>query len=495
MSTFSMPWISLTIAMTAIAGALIGRGSSPDSARRSAGIVAGSATLIGLVAAAWMYGTGAAERWSDPIVFAWIGEARPIFALDALNAALLPFSAVVVLAVIIAAPRAQCSPERVGAALLQLAASWALFCAFDLGVMAIAWILGLLPALPSGRGAPALRSTRRVYLVYLLGSAALLTLGLLLVVVAAARADMVAPASLPDLEAFGVERLHPWGALPLILVAIVIRKGAFPFHSWIPALSQQLGPTPLALLNAPQAGAFVLIRVAIPLFPGAMVETLPIVGRVALVAALYGAVLGLAARDLRRAFGWLVVSQSSLVLVGLECLDVDGIAGAMTLWISIGLALTGFALAIAAVEARRGPSSLDRLGGLDARAPWLGAAFVVLGLASVGLPGTLGFVAEDLLVHGVLESYPGIGVAIVLATAANGYNVLRIYARTFHGPSRAAAAVADVLPRERVALAGLAALLLLFGLVPGPVVATRGGVAQRLAERLAEAAARGDAGR
>lgn len=487
MSQLSMPWLSVAIASTVIAGVAVARAPAPDRARRAASVVAGLMALVGLALAAWVYGTGGVERWSDPLAIGWIGVARPLFAVDALNAALLPFSAVVVLAVLVGSPRAQLTPERAGAALFQLAASWALFCALDLGVMAAAWVLGLFPALPPRNGAAATKSTRRIYLAYLFGSAVLLSAAVVAIVVAAARAGVASPASLLDLETAGIERLQPLGALPLLLVAIVVRKGAFPFQSWIPALSEQLGPTSLTLLNAPQVGAFVLVRVAIPLFPSAMGDALPIVGRVALLAALYGAVLGLAARDLRRAFGWLAVSQSALVLVGLECVDVDGIAGGLTLWISEGLALTGFAIAIAAVEARRGRRTFEDLGGLGIRAPWLGAAFVVLGLSAVGLPGTLGFVAEDLLVHGVLESFPGVGVAIVLATAANGFLVLRAYARTFYGPARSGAVVPDAMPRERLALAGLAVLLFLFGLVPRPLIATRAAVAERLAATLTHA--------
>jgi NADH:ubiquinone oxidoreductase subunit 4 (subunit M) len=488
MSTFAMPWLSAAIACTVIAGAAVARAPAPDRARGAASVVAGLMALLGLVAAAWVYGTGGSDRWADPLAIGWIGEARPLFALDALNAALLPFSAVLVLAVLLGSPREHLTPERAGAALFQLAASWALFCALDLGVMAAAWVLGLFPALPARSEGGSTRTTRRIYLAYLFGSAALLSAAIVAIVVVAAQAGIEAPASLVDLESAGIERLQPFAALPLLLVAIVVRKGAFPFQSWIPALSEQLGPTSLTLLNAPQVGAFVLVRVAIPLFPTAMGDALPIVGRVALLAAIYGAVLGLAARDLRRAFGWLAVSQSALVLVGLECIDVDGIAGGLTLWISVGLALTGLAIAIAAVEARRGRRTFDELGGLGIRAPWLGGAFLVLGLSAVGLPGTLGFVAEDLLVHGVLESFPGIGVAIVLATAANGFVVLRAYARTFYGPASARAVVTDAVPRERIALAGLAVLLVLFGLMPRPVITTRAAVAERLAATLSQSA-------
>lgn len=485
MSTFAFPWIAISILVTASAGAWVARAENHDRARMAAVVVTATLVLVGLLAAGWIYGPGASRRWADPLRFSFVGQPRPVFALEALGGALLPFSAVVVLAVLLGASRGQLSAGRAGAALLQLAASWMLFTALDLGVMVGAWALGLIPALPARREGADTESARRIYIVYLLGSALLLAIAVVSIAVAADRAGVQSPLSLLDLEATG--GLRAWGAMPLLLVAVVMRKGAFPFHSWIPALAERLGPAALVLLTAPQVGAFVLVRVAIPLFPGAIAEALPLLARVALVAALYGAVVALAARNLRRAFGWLVASQSALVLVGLECTTADGIAGGLTLWISVGLALTGLALAISAVEARLGRPDLERFWGLDARAPWLGATFLVLGLATVGLPGSLGFVAEDLLVHGVLESYPGIGAAIVVATACNGFTVLRCFARTFYGPARRACVVSDVLPRERLALVGLVLIVLGLGLVPGPIVRTRVPTASSIASMLAAA--------
>jgi NADH-quinone oxidoreductase subunit M len=228
-------------------------------------------------------------------------------------------------------------------------------------------------------------------------------------------------------------------------------------------MSEDFGCSLVALTIAPQAGAYVLVRVANPLFPHATTQALPIVGRVAIVAVVYGA---------------------------LECTNPNGIAGGLTLWISIGLALAGTAIAIGAVESRVGAQSLARFGGLDAKAPVLAGTFLVLGLACVGLPGTLGFVAEDLLVHGVLESYPGVGMAIIAATAANGFTVVRCFMRTFFGPCAPKKAVADLLGGERIALAGLATMVVLLGVVPQLTIGTRAAIADRLAAINEQAAIR-----
>jgi hypothetical protein len=82
---------------------------------------------------------------------------------------------------------------------------------------------------------------------------------------------------------------------------------------------------------------------------------------------------------------------------------------------------------------------------------------------------------EDLLVHGVLETFPGVGLAIIVASALNGFNVLRAFTFVFLGPPPAGLpAVGALVPRERLVLVGIVVVLALGGLVPGPIVALRG---------------------
>jgi NADH-quinone oxidoreductase subunit M len=230
------------------------------------------------------------------------------------------------------------------------------------------------------------------------------------------------------------------------------------------------------------------VRLVLLPFPGVLHGVTPSVADLALFTAVYGAFLGLAQRDLRRAVGCLVMSQSALVFVGLECDNVEGVAGGLVLWITIGTAMTGLVLAVAAVHARVGPRKLDRFTGLAARAPWLAALFLILGLANVWLPGTIGFVGEDLLVHGVLAAFPGVGIAIILASALNGFNVLRAFTYVFLGPSPSdLPAVGQLLPRERLALVGIVVLLVLPGILPGPFVALRASAAEDIVRRVGAA--------
>ena len=122
--------------------------------------------------------------------------------------------------------------------------------------------------------------------------------------------------------------------------------------------------------------------------------------------AVYAASMALVQREARRFFCYLFLSHSALVLVGLEMVTPIGLTGALCVWLSSCLALSGFGLTLRALEARCGRLSLAGFQGHYEHTPNLAMCFVLTGLASVGFPGTFGFVGTELLVDGAVEAYP-----------------------------------------------------------------------------------------
>jgi NADH-quinone oxidoreductase subunit M len=269
-------------------------------------------------------------------------------------------------------------------------------------------------------------------------------------------------------------------------LAVLLRKGIFPFHSWIPNGMDQSPILPLGLVLNGHLGAFLLIRFAIPMLPDVAAPAISFVSVLALFTAIYSAVVAISEQRPRRILGFLTVSQSAFLLAGIENRNTEGVTGALVHWFVVAAATTALLCTYRALEARR--PSIANAGdylGMANVTPRLAVFFAISGFALIGLPGTLGFAAEDLLFHGSLESHPWLGILLPLATAINGITVFRLFARLFLGRAPSATpAVPDALPRERWALSAAIVFLVGFGLMPGVLVDLRAPAAQSLASLL-----------
>jgi NADH-quinone oxidoreductase subunit M len=121
------------------------------------------------------------------------------------------------------------------------------------------------------------------------------------------------------------------------------------------------------------------------------------------------------------------MSQSALVMAGLDCTSVSALAGGLIVWLSAGLGFAGLARSVLVLEARRGRLDLTTYHGGYERMPLLATSFLCMGLACTGFPGTLGFVGQELLVDGAVDAFPVMGFAVVVASALTGLAVLRMY--------------------------------------------------------------------
>ncbi|MDE2237629.1 MAG: oxidoreductase, partial [Elusimicrobia bacterium] len=250
--------------------------------------------------------------------------------------------------------------------------------------------------------------------------------------------------------------------LALVFAAVLVRKGIFPFHAWIPELFERGRIGAAARFNAPQLGAYVALVLAVPHADSWLLRS---VAGLALVTAGYGALLALYQADARRACGYLFVSQSSLVIAGLEIPNRGALAGALILWVSSGIAVAGLSRAVLALEARRGRLSLDVKHGGYERMPLLAISFLVMSLAIANFPGTLGFIGGEMLARGAVDSFPALGFFAVAATALAGLAAIRMYFSLFCG-KRDSGARLGLLPAERLGFAAAAVLLIGLGLAP-----------------------------
>jgi NADH-quinone oxidoreductase subunit M len=276
-------------------------------------------------------------------------------------------------------------------------------------------------------------------------------------------------------------------AFVLIATAAVVRKGVFPFHFWVPQAFEKGSLPLLSLFLNSHLGAYVLIRFAESHYPAVASQSLSMIGTLAILTSLYGAILAIVSKRPRRILSLLCLSQAAFILAGLENRNVEGITGALLHWWVVAFATTGLLSVYRAIEVRTSEADSNRgLLGLGFHAPRLAVFFAICALALVGLPGTLGFVAEDLLFHGSLESHPLLGIALPLATALNAITALRLLANLFLGRRGThVAPIPDASLRERWALTVPVALLVIAGIAPALLVSLRTPSAEWIASLLA----------
>ena len=435
--------------MIPLAGAgLIGRLRDADLARRWCVFISGLAFVC--ATAAWLDfdtldAAEAGDRWHLlPQLFD-----RKFFVIDRLSAPLLPLVALLYLLTTASTLRTKIRRFSFALTLTSEAIALATFtCKTPWGV------IGLLAAatVPPFLELRARGKQTRIYVLHMALFVVLMITGWIFV------------------EIEGAQRVHSLWAIVPLLGAILIRNGIVPFHCWITDLFEHATFGTALLCVTPIAGAYAAVRLVVPIAPDWVLQSM---GLISLVTAVYAAGMAVVQRDARRFFCYLFLSHSALVVVGLEIVTPIGLTGALCEWLSIGLALGGFGLTLRALESRCGRLSLTDFQAHYDHTPNLAMCYVLTGLASVGFPGTFGFVGSELLVDGAVETYPSVGVAVIIAAAINGIAIVRTYFILFTGSTYFSSVSLKVRGRERFAVLALTTMILIGGLFPQINVSSR----------------------
>lgn len=460
MTELHLPWLELSILAPAAGAIAVARCRDSDTARKWCVVVCGVALFFAL--GAWqdfqlLQANEAHDHWR--ILSRWLGDET--FVIDQLSAPLFPLSALLYFLTTVATVRTKIRRFSFTASLVSETILLATLSCKD-----PRWVIGLLAVgtVPPYLELASRNRPTRAYLVHML-----LFVGL-----------MIAGWSFVEHE--GNERIHTLWAIVPLFGAVLIRAGIAPFHCWVTDLFENATFGTALLHMAPMVGAYAAVRLLLPVAPEWILHTM---GAFSMATAVYSSGMALVERDARRFFCYLYLSNSGLVLVGLELVTPLGLTGAFCMWLSVALALCGFGLTLRSLEARRGRLSLMDFRGLYDHTPNLAMCFVLTGLASVGFPGTFGFIGSELLVDDAVVAYPYVGVAVVLATALNGIAIVQAYFRLFTGTTYASSVSLNIRVRERYAVLVLAALILIGGLNPQPLVHSRSLAAQEVLDERA----------
>ncbi len=301
-------------------------------------------------------------------------------------------------------------------------------------------------------------------------------------------------------------------------LAFLIKVPLFPLHTWLPDAHVE-APTGGSVILAAvllKLGAYGFLRFALPFFPLAAFETAPLIAWLAVAGIVYGALMAYAQDDIKKLVAYSSVSHLGFVVLGILTFTTAGTQGGIYQMLAHGISTGGLFLAVGILYERRHTRKLSDFGGLWAKMPVFAACFLVIVLASAGLPGLCGFVGEFLVLVGTFNAgrawreagmasayaHPALLAALAaLAVILAAVYLLTMYQKVMLGPLDKAEnrdeKVRDLSWTERVVFGVIVVFALGLGLVPGPILDRSAASVDALVEtyrtRLVEAQAKPDA--
>jgi NADH-quinone oxidoreductase subunit M len=322
--------------------------------------------------------------------------------------------------------------------------------------------------------------------LYLLFGSAFILVGILALYVAGGSESF----SFLDFESMPFDPvLQSWVFLAFY-VGFGILAGIWPLHTWSPD-GHASAPTAVSMLHAGvlmKLGAYGIVRLGIGLLPEAAVDWAWLVGTIACINIVYGALSAMAQKDLKYMIAYSSVSHMGVVMLGAATLTVNGLNGSVFQMFAHGI-MTGLFFALVGLIYEKARSrEIFKMGGFGRMMPGIATAFTIGGLSSLGLPATAGFVAEFLTFLGAWASaYPWWLFPGVIGAFLTSVYVLRVAGQIFWGATSEDPRFAD-LPDARgpewAALGILVFVLVLFGVAPGIAIGPVGTATVPLLERL-----------
>ena len=253
-------------------------------------------------------------------------------------------------------------------------------------------------------------------------------------------------------------------------LAFAIKVPLFPLHTWLPDAHTE-APTAGSVLLAGvllKLGTYGLLRFNLSLFPQASVDAIWIMGVLAVIGIVYGAIVAIVQPDLKRLVAYSSVSHLGFIVLGTFALTSGSLQGAVIQNVNHGLTTGALFLLVGMLYERRHTKQISDFGGLQKVMPVFAGFFLFMVFASIGLPGLNGFVGEFLILIGSFTTLPALAVFAAIGVVLAAIYMLWAYERVFTGApdNEENKVLSDLSIREISLLAPLAALVLVIGLYP-----------------------------
>lgn len=308
----------------------------------------------------------------------------------------------------------------------------------------------------------------KFFLFTLVGSL-LLLLALVYIYITTKTTDMITlTAILPDLPL----EIQRWLWLAFF-ASFAVKVPMFPVHTWLPDAHVQ-APTAGSVILAGvllKIGGYGFLRFSLPMLPEASVYYTNFIYILSIIAVIYTSLVALVQEDMKKLIAYSSIAHMGFVTVGIFTFTAQGIEGSIVQMISHGLISGALFLSVGVLYDRMHTKSISKFGGVVQRMPAFAAIFIFFSLASIGLPGTSGFIGEFLVMAGSYQTSKLVTVLIATGMVLGAAYMLWLVARVIFGEIKhdEVADLKDITKREILFYAPLVLLVLVIGIYPAMI--------------------------
>jgi NADH-quinone oxidoreductase subunit M len=270
-------------------------------------------------------------------------------------------------------------------------------------------------------------------------------------------------------------------------VGFAIKVPMFPFHTWLPDAHVQ-APTAGSVILAAillKMGTYGFVRFLLPIMPTATKDLMPWFLGLSLIGIIYGALVAMIQKDMKKLVAYSSVSHLGLCMLGLFALNPYGIKGGLFQMLNHGISTSGLFLAVGIVYERRHTRMIADFGGLSKSMPIFATIFMIMTMSSIGLPLLNGFIGEGVILMGAFQAFPWAAVVATLGIILGAAYMLWMFQRVMFGPiTEVNEKMEDLNLREILYFAPLVIAAFWIGLYPKPIMDVMDAPVRKLVEQV-----------
>ena len=257
-------------------------------------------------------------------------------------------------------------------------------------------------------------------------------------------------------------------------VSFAVKVPMFPVHTWLPDAHVQ-APTAGSVILAGiliKLGAYGFIRFSLPFFPAASQFFAPMVLALSVIAIIYASLIALMQKDMKKMIAYSSVAHMGFVTMGIFSLNRQGLDGAIMQMISHGLVSAALFICVGVIYDRLHTKQIADLGGIASKMPNFALLAMIFTMASVGLPGTSGFVGEFLSILGTFKASKSVAILAAIGVILGACYMLWLYRRVWFSEitNKNIEEISDIGKIEFISLGLMAFLVILFGILPNLIL-------------------------